>query len=128
MKKPRAIWMTVHTADIDQYTSIEILWQTDLNTLHLLLFRISPGHGRGQLTTEEIGPYRCLAELRQQLRVRFGELSARRICHNSSSWLPRYHLELLAAQSTTTVTSRTTESQEPETEPTADAPIQIDAR
>jgi hypothetical protein len=114
IKRPHAVWLTVHKADIDQYTSIEILWQTDLNTLHLLLFRISPGPGRGQLTTEEIGPYRCLAELRQQLCVLFGERSARRICHNPNSWLPPYHLELLAAQCGTSVTSRTTTSQAPD--------------
>lgn len=88
MNKPHAVWLTVHKADIDQFTSVEILWQTDLNTLHLLLFRFSRGPGRGQLTTEEIGPYHCLAELRQQLCVLFGELSARRICHNTSTWLP----------------------------------------
>jgi hypothetical protein len=103
MKKPHAKWITVHKADIDQYASIEILWQTDLNTLHLLLLRISRGPGRAQLTTEQIGPYRCLAELRQQLCVLFGELPARRICHNPSSWLPPYHLGLLAAPSGTTV-------------------------
>jgi hypothetical protein len=103
MKKPHAKWITVHNADIDQYTSIEILWETDPNTLHLLLFRIIRGPGRGQLTTEQIGPYRCLAELRQQLCVLFGELSARRICHNASSWLPPYHVAVLAAPPGATV-------------------------
>jgi len=87
MKKMHAQWLTVHKADIDQDTSIEILWQTAPNTLHLLLSRISRCGNRGSLTTEEIGPYHCLAELRQQLCMLFGELAARRICH-PSSWLP----------------------------------------
>ena len=89
MKKPHAQWLTVHKADIDQYTSIEILWQTELDTLHLLLFRISRCNGgRMQLSTETIGPYHSLAELRRELCVFFGELPSRRICHNAGSWLP----------------------------------------
>jgi hypothetical protein len=89
MKKMHAQWLTVHKADIDQETSIEILWQTAPNTLQLLIFRISNGSPgtRPRLATEEIGPYHCLAELRQQLCMLFGDLAARRICH-PSSWLP----------------------------------------
>lgn len=87
MKKPHAQWLTLHKADIDQYTSIEILWQTEFNTLNLLVFRIDRRGSEIHLTTEEIGPYHCLAELRQKLRVVFGELPARRICHNAGSWL-----------------------------------------
>ncbi len=89
MKTPHAKWVTVHKGDIDQETSIEILWQTAPNTLHLLVFRISHGaaDSRPRLTTEQIGPYRSLLELRQQLCMRFGELAAHRICH-PSSWLP----------------------------------------
>jgi len=93
MRKPHAQWLTVHKADIDRDTSIEILWQTAPNTLHLLLFRFSLGTGRATLTTEELGPYRSLAELRQQLSVLFGELTARRICQHPSSWLPRTILD-----------------------------------
>jgi hypothetical protein len=88
MKKPHAQWLTVHQADIDQYTSIEILWQTELNALNVLLFRINRCDSRFHLTTETIGPYHSLAELRQQLCMLFGELPARRICHNAGSWLP----------------------------------------
>ena len=89
MKKPHAQWLTVHKTDIDQDAAIEILWQTAPNTLHLLISRISHGGPgtRPRLATEEIGPYHCLAELRQQLCMRFGELPAQRICH-PSSWLP----------------------------------------
>jgi hypothetical protein len=87
MKKPHAHWLTVHKAVIDQDTSIEILWETAPNTLKLLLFRINHGGSRSRLVTETIGPYRCLAELRHQLCVLFGELSARCICH-PCPWLP----------------------------------------
>jgi hypothetical protein len=89
MKTPHAKWLTVHKSDIDSYTSIEILWQTAPNTLHLLVFRINLGgtSTRPRLITEQIGPYHCLAELRQQLCMRFGELAAQRICQ-PSSWLP----------------------------------------
>jgi hypothetical protein len=87
MKKMLAQWLTVHKTDIDQDTSIEILWQTAPNTLNLLLFRINRGTSRATVTAEEIGPYHCLDELRQQLCMLFGELPAQRICH-PSSWLP----------------------------------------
>jgi hypothetical protein len=105
MKKPHAQWLTLHKADIDQDISIEILWQTQLNTLHLLLFRIQHSGGRVHLTTETIGPYHSLAELRQQLCVLFGELPAKRICHNPSSWLSPYHQGLPTASPSATVGS-----------------------
>jgi len=53
--------------DIDQDTSIEILWQTAPNTLHVLILRISRDGNRASLASEEIGPYHCLVDLRQQL-------------------------------------------------------------
>jgi hypothetical protein len=90
MKKPHARWLTLHKADIDQSTSIEILWQTELNTLNILLFRIDRRSSRAHLTTETIGPYHSLADLRRGLCVLFGELPARRICHNAGSWLPSH--------------------------------------
>lgn len=97
MKKPRAVWITLHKGDIDRYVSFEILWQVELNALHLLLFRISRGAGREQMTTEETGPYRGLVELRDHIGALFGEISARRICHNPSAWLPPQQIELLTA-------------------------------
>jgi len=87
MKNMHARWLTVHKTDIDQDTSIEILWQTAPNTLHVLIFRISRDGNRASLTSEEIGPYHCLADLRQQLSMLFDEPAAQRICH-PSSWLP----------------------------------------
>jgi hypothetical protein len=87
MKKMLAQWLTVHKADIDQDTAIEILWQTAPNTLNLLIFRISRCGNRATVAAEEIGPYHCLAELRQQLCVLYGAPAAQRICH-PSSWLP----------------------------------------
>jgi hypothetical protein len=87
MKKPHAQWLTVHQADIDQDTSIEILWQTAPNTLNLLLFRIDHGGSRPCLVTEEIGPYRSLAELHHKLCLLFGDLTAERVCH-PYPWLP----------------------------------------
>jgi len=87
MKTMHAQWLTAHNTDIDHDTSIEILWQTAPNTLHVLIFRISRGGNGVSLTTEEIGPYHCLAELRQKLCMLFGELPAQRICH-PSPWLP----------------------------------------
>ena len=95
MKKPHAQWLTVHQADIDQYISIEILWQTEIDSLHLLLFRINRCGSRMHLTTETIGPYHSLAELRRAMCVLFGELPARRICHNAGSWLPPGQLRIL---------------------------------
>jgi hypothetical protein len=87
MKTMRAQWLTVHKSDIDHDTSIEILWQTAPNTLHALIFCIRRGSNGASLTSEEIGPYRCLADLRQRLCMLFGERAAQRIC-NPSSWLP----------------------------------------
>jgi hypothetical protein len=87
MKNMHARWLTVHKTDIDQDTSIEILWQTAPNALHVLIFRISRDGNRASLTSEEIGPYHCLADLRQQLSMLFDEPAAQRICH-PSSWLP----------------------------------------
>ena len=87
MKNMHARWLTVHKTDIDQDTSIEILWQTAPNTLHVLIFRISRDGNRASLTSEEIGPYHCVADLRQQLCTLFGELAAQRI-GDPSSWLP----------------------------------------
>jgi len=87
MKTMRVQWLTVHKTDIDHDTSIEILWQTAPNTLHVLIFRISHGSNGVSLTSEEIGPYHCLAELRQQLCMLFGERTAQRIC-DPSPWLP----------------------------------------
>ena len=87
MKKMHAQWLTVHKTDIDHDTSIEILWQTAPNALHVLIFRISHDGNRASLTSEEIGPYHCLADLRQQLSMLFDEPAAQRICH-PSSWLP----------------------------------------
>ena len=102
MKKPHAQWLTLHKADIDQDTSIEILWETASNTLNLLLFRISHRGTRPRLTAEEIGPYRSLAELRHQLRILFGKPSARRICH-PCPWLPP-GIPVAPASSSSTVT------------------------
>ena len=87
MKTMHAQWLTVHKTDIDQDTSIEILWQTAPNTLHALIFCVGRGSSGASLTTEEIGPYHCLADLRQQLCMLFGERAAQRIC-DPSSWLP----------------------------------------
>ena len=87
MKNMHARWLTVHKTDIDQDTSIEILWQTAPNALHVLIFRISHDGNRASLTSEEIGPYHCLADLRQQLSMLFDEPAAQRICH-LNSWLP----------------------------------------
>jgi hypothetical protein len=87
MKNMHAQWLTVHKADIDQDTSIEILWQTAPNTLHVLIFRSSRDGTRASLTSEEIGPYHCFAGLRQQLCTLFGERAAQRIC-DPRSWLP----------------------------------------
>jgi len=87
MKTMHAQWFTVHKSDIDHDTSIEILWQTAPSTLHVLIFRISRGGNGASLTSEEIGPYQCLAELHQQLGMLFGELAAQRIC-DPRSWLP----------------------------------------
>jgi len=87
MTKMHAQWLTVHKTDIDHDTSIEILWQTAPNTLNVLILRISRDGNGVSLASEEIGPYRSLAELRQQLSMLFGELSAQRIC-DPSSWLP----------------------------------------
>lgn len=87
MKKMHVQWLTVRKTEIDQDTSIEILWQTAPNTLHVLIFGISREGNSASLTSEEIGPYHCLADLRQQLCMRFGEPAAQRICV-SSSWLP----------------------------------------
>lgn len=98
MNKTRASWLTVHKGDIDRYTSIEIIWKTNSNTLYLLMFRLSTGDGRQQLTTEETGPYHDIIELRQQIGVLFGEIAARRICRNPRSWLPPEQLELLTSR------------------------------
>jgi hypothetical protein len=87
MKIRHAQWVTVHKTDIDQDASIEILCQTTPNILHVLIFRVRRDGNRASLTSEEIGPYHCLAELRQQLCMLFGELAAQRIC-DPSSWLP----------------------------------------
>jgi len=87
MKTMHAQWLTVHKTDIDQDTSIEILWQTVPTTLHVLILRISRDGTRAALNSEEIGPYHCLADLRQQLCMLFGERAAQRIC-DPSSWLP----------------------------------------
>ena len=87
MKNMHARWLTVHKSDIDQDTSIEVLWQTAPNTLHVLIFRIRHDSNRASLTREEIGPYHCLADLLQQLCILFGEPAAQRIC-DPSSWLP----------------------------------------
>ena len=87
MKKPHAQWLTLHKADLDRNTSIEIIWQTVPNTLNLLLFRIKHNGTKPRLVTEEIGPYRSLVELRHQLCILFGELSAQRVCH-PCPWLP----------------------------------------
>jgi hypothetical protein len=87
MKTMHAQWLTLHKTDIDQDTSIEILWQTAPNTLHVLILRISRDGTRASLTSEEIGPYHCLADLRQQLCMLFGEPAAQRI-GEPSSWLP----------------------------------------
>jgi len=87
MKTMRVQWLTVHKTDIDHDTSIEILWQTAPNTLHVLIFRISRDGIRTSLTSEEIGPYHCLTDLRQQLCTLFGEAAAQRI-GEPSPWLP----------------------------------------
>ena len=87
MKTMHAQWLTVHKTDIDHDTSIEILWQTARNTLHVLIFRLSRDGNRANLISEEIGPYHCVADLRQQLCMLFGELAAQRI-GDPSSWLP----------------------------------------
>jgi hypothetical protein len=87
MKTMHAQWLTVHKTDIDHDTSIEILWQTARNTLHVLIFRLSRDGNRANLISEEIGPYHCVADLRQQLCTLFGELAAQRI-GDPSSWLP----------------------------------------
>jgi len=76
MTKMHAQWLTVHKTDIDHDTSIEILWQTAPNTLNVLILRISRDGNGVSLASEEIGPYRSLAELRQQLSMLFGEQSA----------------------------------------------------
>ncbi len=87
MKTIRVQWLTVHKSDIDHDTSIEILWQTAPNTLHALILCIGRDGNKASLTSEEIGPYHCLADLRQRLCMLFGEVAAQRIC-DPSSWLP----------------------------------------
>jgi hypothetical protein len=104
MRTPHAQWLTVHQGDIDQYTSIEILWQTRPNTLTLLVFRIVRGHPT-HLTTEEIGPYRSLAELHRELCVLYGEPAARRICQNANSWLPATIMHEMPSAETTSISS-----------------------
>lgn len=87
MKKMHAQWLTLHKTDIDHDTSIEILWQTAPNTLYVLISRINRDGNRASLTSEEIGPCHCLADLHQQLCMRFGELAAQCI-GDPCSWLP----------------------------------------
>ena len=87
MKIMHAQWLTVQKTDIDHDTSIEILWQTAPNTLHALILCIGRDGNKASLTSEEIGPFHCLADLRQRLCMLFGEHAAQRIC-NPSCWLP----------------------------------------